>query len=75
MTAISVMGDRERVIDFTVPFNDPVGISILMKKPENQTSLFKFLTVLEMEVWLCILAAYFVTRYVEFFKNGWTVGF
>lgn len=60
--SLSVMAERENVIDFTVPYYDLVGISILMKLPETPTSLFKFLTVLENEVWLCILAAYFFTR-------------
>lgn len=61
--ALSVMAERENVIDFTVPYYDLVGITILMKKPDIPTSLFKFLTVLEDSVWGCILAAYFVTRY------------
>ena len=30
--AISVMAERESVIDYTVPYYDLVGISILMKK-------------------------------------------
>lgn len=60
--SMSVMAERENVIDFTVPYYDLVGITILMKLPETPTSLFKFLTVLENEVWLCILAAYFFTR-------------
>jgi ionotropic glutamate receptor len=56
------MAERENVVDFTVPYYDLVGITILMKKPKAATSLFKFLTVLENDVWLCILAAYFFTR-------------
>lgn len=56
------MAERENVIDFTVPYYDLVGISILMKKPSVSTSLFKFLTVLENDVWGCILGAYFFTR-------------
>lgn len=60
--SMSVMAERENVIDFTVPYYDLVGITILMKLPETPTSLFKFLTVLETDVWLCILAAYFFTR-------------
>lgn len=62
MTAISIMVERERVISFTMPYYDLVGISILMKKQPPNTSLFKFLTVLDSDVWLCILAAYFLTR-------------
>jgi hypothetical protein len=57
------MAERENVVDFTVPYYDLVGITILMKKPKTATSLFKFLTVLENDVWLCILAAYFFTRF------------
>lgn len=57
------MAERENVIDFTVPYYDLVGITILMKKSKTPTSLFKFLTVLENDVWFCILAAYFFTRY------------
>ena len=56
------MAERETVIDFTVPYYDLVGITIMMKKPKVPTSLFKFLTVLENSVWGCILAAYFFTR-------------
>lgn len=61
--ALSVMAERENVIDFTVPYYDLVGITILMKKPKAKTQLFKFLTVLDSSVWGCIIAAYFVTRY------------
>lgn len=60
---MSVMSERETVIDFTVPFYDLVGITILMKLPRTPSSLFKFLTVLETNVWLCILGSYFFTRY------------
>ena len=55
------MSERERVIEFTVPYYDLVGITIMMKKPKPETSLFKFLTVLENSVWFCILGAYFFT--------------
>ncbi|XP_050348568.1 ionotropic receptor 25a isoform X2 [Nymphalis io] len=62
LTSLSVMAERENVVDFTVPYYDLVGITILMKLPITPTSLFKFLTVLENDVWLSILAAYFFTR-------------
>ncbi|KAH6941509.1 hypothetical protein HPB50_019166 [Hyalomma asiaticum] len=58
---LSVTAERETVVDYTMPFYDMVGISILMKKPASKSSLFKFLTVLEGSVWGCILAAYFFT--------------
>lgn len=61
---ISVMAERELVVEFTVPYYDLVGIQILMKKPVVVSHLFKFLTVLETNVWLCILAAYFFTSFL-----------
>ncbi|CAG9857523.1 unnamed protein product [Phyllotreta striolata] len=70
--SMSVMAERENVIDFTVPYYDLVGISILMKLPETPTSLFKFLTVLENDVWLCILAAYFFTSFLMWVFDRWS---
>ena len=57
---ISVMAERENVIDFTVPYYDLVGLTILLKKPEFDYELFKFLIVLDENVWLCIIASYFL---------------
>ena len=57
---ISVMSERENVIDFTVPFHEPVGLTILMKKSKFEYSLHKFLSVLSIEVWGCIVASYFL---------------
>ncbi|RZC36456.1 glutamate receptor ionotropic, kainate 2, partial [Asbolus verrucosus] len=70
--SMSVMAERENVIDFTVPYYDLVGITILMKLPKTPTSLFKFLTVLENEVWLCILAAYFFTSFLMWVFDRWS---
>lgn len=62
LAAMSVMAERDHAVDFTVPFDDMAGLTILMKKTKQPTAIFKFLTVLEIEVWLSILAAYFCTR-------------
>ncbi|RZF33895.1 hypothetical protein LSTR_LSTR009919 [Laodelphax striatellus] len=70
--SLSVMAERENVVDFTVPYYDLVGITILMKKPQTPTSLFKFLTVLEKDVWLCILAAYFFTSFLMWIFDRWS---
>uniref|UniRef100_A0A2P2I0J5 Ionotropic receptor 25a-like n=1 Tax=Hirondellea gigas TaxID=1518452 RepID=A0A2P2I0J5_9CRUS len=66
LAPLSVMAERENVVDFTVPYYDLVGITILMKKPKTPTSLFRFLTVLEPEVWGCILVAYGFTSVLLF---------
>lgn len=60
--SMSVMAERETVIDFTVPYYDLVGITIMMLLPSTPSSFFKFLTVLKTEVWLAILGSYFFTR-------------
>jgi len=70
--AISVMAERENVIDYTVPYYDLVGITIMMKKVKVPTSLFKFLSVLENSVWGCILGAYFVTSVLLWVFDRWS---
>ncbi|XP_077296416.1 ionotropic receptor 25a isoform X2 [Arctopsyche grandis] len=70
--SMSVMAERENVVDFTVPYYDLVGITILMKLPRTPTSLFKFLTVLENDVWLSILAAYFFTSFLMWVFDRWS---
>ena len=44
---LSVMAERENVIDFTVPYYDLVGITILMNKPPFQYELFKFMNPMD----------------------------
>ncbi|CAD6185138.1 unnamed protein product [Caenorhabditis auriculariae] len=51
LAPLSVMAERENDVDFTVPYYDLVGTTILMKKAD----------VLEWPVWLCIVAAYLFT--------------
>lgn len=66
LAPLAVMAERELAIDFTVPFYDLVGIQILLKKPEVPQDWFKFLTVLDKEVWFSITLAYFVTSFIMF---------
>ncbi|CAP23262.2 Protein CBR-GLR-7 [Caenorhabditis briggsae] len=61
LAPLSVMAERENDVDFTVPYYDLVGTTILMKKADVEYSLFKFMKVLEWPVWLCIVAAYLFT--------------
>ncbi|XP_054163695.1 glutamate receptor ionotropic, kainate 2-like [Oppia nitens] len=50
--------DRERVVDFTMPFMN-LGISILFKKPGlPEPELFSFLKPFSVEVWLYLASAY-----------------
>lgn len=70
--SLSVMAEREAVIDFTVPYYDLVGLSILISKPQSEAQLFRFLTVLENEVWYSILAAYFCTSVLMWSFDRWS---
>ncbi|XP_053946392.1 glutamate receptor ionotropic, kainate 2 [Anastrepha ludens] len=57
VTALKMYSEREGVIDYIAPYFEQTGISIVMRKPVRQTSLFKFMTVLRVEVWFSIIAA------------------
>ncbi|XP_065363023.1 ionotropic receptor 25a [Calliphora vicina] len=61
VTALKMYSEREEVIDFIAPYFEQTGISIVMRNPVRQTSLFKFMTVLRLEVWLSIIAALVAT--------------
>ncbi len=54
------MAEREAVIDYVLPFYDLVGMSILMKKKEVSHSLFRFITVLETSVWICVICTFVI---------------
>lgn len=58
---LKMTAQREEVIDFVTPFFEQTGILILMRNPVIETSLFKFMTVLRLEVWLSIIAALVAT--------------
>lgn len=58
---MSVMAEREAVVDFTVPFYDVVGISILMKH-SGKSQWAHFIEILNKEVWLRICGLVMITR-------------
>ena len=61
VAGLTVTTEREEMIEFVKPYFEQFGISILMRKPVQNQSMFKFLKVLGMEVWLSILAAILIT--------------
>lgn len=61
VAALKMTADREEVIDFVAPYFEQTGIQIVIRNPVRQTSLFKFMTVLRLEVWLSIMAALIAT--------------
>ena len=54
---ITYDSEREEVVDFVAPYFDQSGISIIIREPVRPRSLFKFMEVLRVEVWMAILAA------------------
>ncbi|XP_060520589.1 ionotropic receptor 25a [Cylas formicarius] len=72
ITAIIMTADREEVIDFVAPYFEQTGITIVMRKPVRKTSLFKFMTVLKLEVWLSIVAALIVTGFMIWFLDKYS---
>nr|WBU77229.1 ionotropic receptor [Odontothrips loti] len=58
---LTMTAQREEAIDFVPPYFEQSGISIVIRKPVRKTSLFKFMTVLRLEVWLSIVGALIIT--------------
>lgn len=61
LAPLTITASRETLVEFSEPFFQNVGISILMKKPRRKPHFFKFITVLESKVWGCITGAYLFT--------------
>lgn len=54
--AISITSDREEVVDFSKPFKQKM-FNFLMKKPEEISTIFQFLSPLSTFVWIAILSS------------------
>lgn len=65
LSGMSGSAEREVVVDFTIPFFDMVGMSILMKKFDQKPNQFKFITAMEESVWIWSVAIYLTARCVQ----------
>lgn len=66
MAALTISYLREQYIDFTKPFLN-LGISILFKMPKREKpGLFSFLNPLAIEIWMYVIAAYFLVSFSIF---------
>ncbi|XP_057657197.1 uncharacterized protein LOC130894392 isoform X2 [Diorhabda carinulata] len=72
ITTLIMTADKEEVIDFVAPYFEQTGITIVMRKPVRKTSLFKFMTVLKLEVWFSIVAALVVTGFMVWFLDKYS---
>jgi len=66
---MTMTSEREEVVDFVAPYFDQSGISIILRKPVRPRSLFKFMEVLRVEVWMAILAALVLTALMLWFLD------
>ncbi|XP_014254521.1 ionotropic receptor 25a isoform X2 [Cimex lectularius] len=69
---IIMTSEREEVIDFVAPYFEQTGLSIMIRKPLRKTSLFKFMTVLRVEVWFSILGALCLTAVMIWFLDKYS---
>ncbi|XP_074650207.1 glutamate receptor ionotropic, kainate 3-like [Tubulanus polymorphus] len=53
---LTINVQREEVIDFSKPFKT-IGISILIKRPQDNVSYFQFMLPLSVNVWMLIIIA------------------
>ncbi|KAM8720711.1 hypothetical protein ACLKA7_006707 [Drosophila subpalustris] len=72
VAALKMYSEREEVVDFLPPYYEQTGISIVMRKPMRRTSLFKFMTVLRVEVWVSIVAALIGTALMIWFMDKYS---
>ncbi|CAH0547819.1 unnamed protein product [Brassicogethes aeneus] len=72
ITAMIMTASREEVVDFVAPYFEQTGISIVIRKPVRKTSLFKFMTVLKLEVWLSIVGALISTGFMVWFLDKYS---
>ncbi|XP_039277641.1 uncharacterized protein LOC111046560 [Nilaparvata lugens] len=61
VASLTMTSEREEVVDFVAPYFEQAGFTIVIRKPVRKTSLFKFMTVLRLEVWLSILGSLILT--------------
>ena len=63
---MTITYERERVIDFTKPFWN-IGITILFRKPKPEPpELFSFLSPLDTQVWIYVIAVYLCVSFMMF---------
>ncbi|KRX18385.1 putative glutamate receptor [Trichinella nelsoni] len=62
--AIKVTFSREEILDFTIPHYDMIGFRMLAKRSHSTDSFFRFLSIIDTSLWICIFGAYFLTSFL-----------
>jgi len=69
---ITITSEREKVVDFTIPFMN-LGITILYKKPTKKApNLFAFLSPLSLDVWIYVITAFIAVSLLLFIISHFT---
>nr|AKO90025.1 ionotropic receptor 25a.2 [Microplitis mediator] len=69
---ISVTAAREYVIDFTIPFYEPVGYSAITKRLLDRTRLFSFVGSLSVKVWSSAIVGFFTSSILIWVFDRWS---
>lgn len=72
VAALVTTAEREEVIDFVAPIFEETGISIVIRKPVRTTSLFKFMSVLRLEVWISIVISLIISALLIWFLDKYS---
>ena len=67
--AVHVDGERYAVVDFTTPFYQPVGWSVMMKREKPTRDLFMFIRIMQGMVWGVIFIIFFSIITLMWFFN------
>lgn len=69
---LSVTADRENVVDFTEPFYESVGFSVLMKRKKPKTRLWDWVQCLSFYSWMYIIGTLVLTSVLIWIFDTWS---
>ena len=65
--AVYVATEKECVVDFTTPWYERVGFMLMMKAHKEKTDIWKFITIMDQDVWGVLFLVFFGTSAMIFF--------
>ncbi|XP_043285747.1 ionotropic receptor 25a-like [Venturia canescens] len=72
LSALSIMSERENVVDFTMPFYEAVGITMMMRRREFKKTFFLFAKSLTVKMWTIIFLFYTASFLLLWLYNRWS---
>ena len=65
--AVQVATEKECVVDFTTPWYERVGFLLMMKAHKDKTNIWKFINIMDSDVWLVLFGVFFGTAAMLYF--------